>query len=140
MRRDPADNLPSGSSFLIVTEGSKTEPNYFKALRDRLRLVAADVDIEHPEGTDPIVLTQHAITRRDERRLKPHEALRLNMMKSGSYSISRKHMTNVVGRLNKQSHSARHLASDSHARTLASSIGFSFMSNIRQLPLRNAPR
>jgi RloB-like protein len=68
LRRDPADNLPSGSSFLIVTEGSKTEPNYFKALRDRLRLVAADVDIEHPEGTDPIVLTQHAITRRDERR------------------------------------------------------------------------
>src|SRR5260221_1096052 len=68
LRRDLADNLPSGSSFLIVTEGSKTEPNSLKPLRARLRLAAADVDIEHPEGTDPIILTQHAITRRDERR------------------------------------------------------------------------
>jgi hypothetical protein len=58
----------SGRSFLIVTEGLKTEPNYFIALRNRLRLVVADVEILHPGGTDPLTLTSAAIRLRDERK------------------------------------------------------------------------
>lgn len=58
---------PSENKFLIVTEGEKTEPHYFKALRNRLHLSAVDVEIVHPEGTDPITLTKYAIDRMDER-------------------------------------------------------------------------
>lgn len=58
----------SGKAFLIVTEGEKTEPNYFKALRSRLQLNVAEVEIVHPGGTDPITLTRHAINMRDARR------------------------------------------------------------------------
>jgi len=58
----------SGKAFLIVAEGEKTEPNYFRALRNRLELAAADVEILHPEGTDPVTLTRAAIQIRDERK------------------------------------------------------------------------
>jgi hypothetical protein len=51
-----------------VTEGGKTEPNYLKKVRDRLQLAVADVDIVHPEGTDPLTLTRRAITLRDDRK------------------------------------------------------------------------
>jgi hypothetical protein len=58
----------SGKAFLIVTEGEKTEPNYLKALRDRFQLNATEVEILHPEGTDPITLTKKAIELRETRR------------------------------------------------------------------------
>jgi len=58
----------SGKSFLILTEGEKTEPNYLKALRDRLHLNATEVEILHPEGTDPITLTRKAIKLREARK------------------------------------------------------------------------
>jgi hypothetical protein len=58
----------SGKAFLIVTEGGKTEPNYLFKLRDRLKLLVADVEIVHPEGTDPITLTKRAIELRDRRK------------------------------------------------------------------------
>jgi len=58
----------SGKAFLIVTEGEKTEPNYLKALRDRFQLNATEVEILHPEGTDPITLTKKAIELREARR------------------------------------------------------------------------
>jgi hypothetical protein len=51
-----------------VAEGEKTEPNYLKALRDRLQLNATEVEILHPEGTDPITLTQKAIELREVRK------------------------------------------------------------------------
>jgi hypothetical protein len=35
---------PSGKTFLIVTEGKKTEPNYFEKLREHLRLTALKID------------------------------------------------------------------------------------------------
>ena len=57
----------SGKAFLIVTEGEKTEPNYLKKVRDRLRLAVADVDIVHPEGTDPLTLTRRAIDLKNAR-------------------------------------------------------------------------
>jgi hypothetical protein len=53
-----------------VTEGRKTEPNYFIALRNHLQIAAADVQILHPEGTDPLTLTQEAMQLRDERKRK----------------------------------------------------------------------
>jgi hypothetical protein len=55
-----------GKTFLIVTEGKKTEPSYFVAIRDRLNLGKA-VDIRHPEGTDPLTLTKAAIQMRSDR-------------------------------------------------------------------------
>jgi hypothetical protein len=44
-RRGKPRFQPSGKAFLIVTEGEKTEPNYLKALRNRLQLNAAEVEI-----------------------------------------------------------------------------------------------
>jgi RloB-like protein len=67
-RRGLQRHPSSGRTFLIVTEGLKTEPNYLHRLRDRLKLSTADVVIHHPEGTDPITLTKFAIKRRDERK------------------------------------------------------------------------
>jgi len=61
-------NPPSGRSFLIVTEGETTEPNYFAALSERLKLTSVDVEIVHPEGTDPVTLTERAIELRDKRK------------------------------------------------------------------------
>jgi uncharacterized protein YnzC (UPF0291/DUF896 family) len=58
---------PSGKIFLIVTEGAKTEPNYFKKIRDRLKLTVNLVEVIHPEGTDPLTLTREAIQLRDAR-------------------------------------------------------------------------
>jgi hypothetical protein len=67
-RRKPL-RPPSGRSFLLVTEGEKTEPNYFVALRNKLKLTSVDVEIVHPEGTDPITLAEHAIELRERRRI-----------------------------------------------------------------------
>jgi len=67
-RRGSARFPSSGSSFLIVTEGLKTEPNYFIALRNRLHLAVADVEILHPDGTDPLTLTNAAICLRNKRK------------------------------------------------------------------------
>lgn len=67
-KRKKVKNPPSGHCFLLVTEGEKTEPNYFNALRDKLRLSSVDVEIVHPNGTDPITLTNHAIELRNSRK------------------------------------------------------------------------
>jgi hypothetical protein len=67
-RRGKPRFQPSGQAFLIVTEGEKTEPNYFLALRKLLQLAAADVEILHPLGTDPLTLTREAIRIRDDRK------------------------------------------------------------------------
>ena len=67
-KRSPPRAPLSGTSFLIVTEGEKTEPNYLNSLRNRLQLSVADVEIVHPEGTDPITLTLRAIELRDQRK------------------------------------------------------------------------
>jgi hypothetical protein len=66
--RSRSDFPSSGQSFLIVTEGLKTEPNYLELLRKRLHIAAADVEIVHPNGTDPVTLTERAIELRDARK------------------------------------------------------------------------
>ncbi len=58
----------SGKAFLVVTEGINTEPSYLRGLRDRLQLNVAEVIVVHPNGTDPITLTNKAIELRDERK------------------------------------------------------------------------
>ncbi|MDF7823346.1 RloB family protein [Pontiellaceae bacterium B12227] len=58
----------SAKIILIVTEGKNTEINYFVALRTRLKLAAADIQVIHPEGTDPITLTKDAIKLRSQRK------------------------------------------------------------------------
>ncbi|WP_287129145.1 RloB family protein [Candidatus Cyanaurora vandensis] len=65
--RRPPEHSPSGKIFLIITEGEKTEPNYFKQLRELLRLRTVEVELVHPEGTDPITLTKYADKCRKER-------------------------------------------------------------------------
>ncbi|MCX7045621.1 MAG: RloB family protein [Candidatus Sumerlaeota bacterium] len=55
----------SRKTFLILTEGEKTEPNYFDELRRRFHLRTVDVKIVHPKGTDPITLLNRAIEMRD---------------------------------------------------------------------------
>lgn len=66
-RRDRSASRSSGKTFLIVTEG-KTEANYMLALRDRLQLTVADVEIVDPIGNDPLTLTRKAIELRDTRK------------------------------------------------------------------------
>ena len=66
-RRAPV-RLVTGQTFLVVTEGKNTEPNYLKALRTRFQLAVENVEIHHPNGTDPITLVEKAIELRDERK------------------------------------------------------------------------
>jgi len=54
-------------SILIVCEGEKTEPIYFKALKERLRLIMVDVEIVG-EGAAPITVVNSAIELREERK------------------------------------------------------------------------
>ena len=47
--------------ILIVTEGSKTEPNYFTEIRSHYRLHTANVEVRHSDlGTEPLQVVQHA--------------------------------------------------------------------------------
>ena len=58
-KREPYDRV------LIVCEGSKTEPLYFQALKDRSRLSTANVEITG-SGSDPSSLVNKAKSLRDE--------------------------------------------------------------------------
>ncbi len=60
-QRDPYDRV------LIVCEGSKTEPNYLRDLRDCLKLVSANIEIVGSCGSSPISVYEYAKLRyRDE--------------------------------------------------------------------------
>jgi hypothetical protein len=49
---------------LIVCEGAKTEPNYFKEIRDAYRLSTANIDICGEEcGSDPLSVVNYAINK-----------------------------------------------------------------------------
>lgn len=51
----------SHDRILIVSEGEKTEPNYFKEIRNKYRLKTAHVGIEPSGyGTEPMQITQYA--------------------------------------------------------------------------------
>lgn len=51
----------SHDRILIVSEGSKTEPNYFNEIRQELRLPTANIQIHPSElGTEPIQVVEYA--------------------------------------------------------------------------------
>lgn len=52
--REPYDYV------LILCEGSKTEPNYFRALRQAYRLSSANVEIAKPGANDPLSIVKKA--------------------------------------------------------------------------------
>ncbi len=67
LKRRPAYIEPR-VSVLIVCEGEKTEPQYFRALRRELRLSTVEVVIEGKEcGSAPISVVDYAIQLKNER-------------------------------------------------------------------------
>ncbi len=62
----------SGKTFLIVTEGEETEPQYLEGLRDRLKL--STIEILQAKGTDPMTLVKEAIDLRTQRRKEARKA------------------------------------------------------------------
>ena len=66
--RDPYDKV------LIVCEGEKTEPNYFKGLRNHLRLKTANVAIVG-EGATPAKIVERAkeLEKREKERGDPYD-------------------------------------------------------------------
>lgn len=54
--------------MLVVCEGEKTEPNYFKAIRTDYRLSSANIEVTPAQGTDPMTIVTFA-----EVRLKDYE-------------------------------------------------------------------
>lgn len=83
-RRKPYDVV------LIVCEGQKTEPNYFKKLRAHLRLNPANIDIRAcPTGSDPMSIVNFA--------LKEHERNKYDH----SYCVFDKEQSNYQEALNK---------------------------------------
>ncbi|MFB3789489.1 MAG: RloB family protein, partial [bacterium] len=57
----------SGDHLLIVCEGSKTEPGYFKGLKNHWRLHPAQIVIVGPEeGNAPISIVEYALARKKE--------------------------------------------------------------------------
>lgn len=59
-------NRPKRASYdrvLIVCEGSKTEPNYFRELVDHLRLNSANVEVDGESDSSPRSVVAHAIKR-----------------------------------------------------------------------------
>lgn len=63
-RARPSKKL--GKKILIACEGSKTEPIYFKAIRQELRLSTLDVIVLHNNKSDPRSIIELAIETRKE--------------------------------------------------------------------------
>ena len=53
-RREPYDRV------LIVCEGEKTEPNYFRELCAHYRLSTANIEVTQGEGNDPVSVVRTA--------------------------------------------------------------------------------
>lgn len=55
------NNRPSHDRILIVSEGSKTEPNYFNEIRQQHRIGTASVQVQPSDlGTEPLQVVQYA--------------------------------------------------------------------------------
>ena len=63
-RRPP--KREEGSKVIIVCEGSKTEKNYFEAIRKDLRLTTVQIAVYHPNGTNPRLIVDSARQKRQE--------------------------------------------------------------------------
>jgi len=63
-----APSISPRQSVLIVCEGARTEPEYFRSLRKELRLQTVEVVVEGERcGSAPISVVDHAISLRSER-------------------------------------------------------------------------
>ncbi len=69
LERRPGTRKP-GQYILIVCEGEKTEPNYFRSLREKLRLLPVEVEIipGDESGSAPISIVQHALYLKRQRK------------------------------------------------------------------------
>jgi hypothetical protein len=66
VQRPAAIRQATGHTFLIVVEGRATERQYFEGLRAKLEL-HADVDVVHPNATDPMNIVRRAVKLRDDK-------------------------------------------------------------------------
>nr|VFK52442.1 MAG: RloB-like protein [Candidatus Kentron sp. TUN]VFK52967.1 MAG: RloB-like protein [Candidatus Kentron sp. TUN] len=86
MRRKPRsphrqlDHMPEEryEYVLIVCEGEKTEPYYFKELRKKYRLSAINIQVTSADGSDPVSVVRTARSRQNDRkktRQKPFDRI-----------------------------------------------------------------
>jgi hypothetical protein len=61
---------PTGDTILVVTEGTVTEPIYFEALRDALRLSAVKIVIAFGNTSAPLSVVQTAANKAQEQKRK----------------------------------------------------------------------
>ena len=69
VRRDLDRNAPKRAPYdrvLIVCEGEKTEPNYFKEIVDLCKINTANVEVDGSSGSSPDSVLKHAINRYKE--------------------------------------------------------------------------
>ncbi len=66
-RGGPKQTTSSGKTILIVSEGMETEPQYFNALKDRLKLGSAVIVTPSDQGTDPRSVVEDAKQRKKAR-------------------------------------------------------------------------
>jgi hypothetical protein len=65
--RRPSPSFHGRPSLLVVCEGTETEPRYFKALRQELRLSTLQVEIARSGGSAPIRVVDEALDQRTRR-------------------------------------------------------------------------
>ncbi len=58
------------SRYLMVCEGTKTEPHYFRELRDYFRIPSQSICIVPSDGTSPSRIVAHALAQYDEDALR----------------------------------------------------------------------
>jgi hypothetical protein len=56
-----------GRKIIVACEGKKTERGYFEAMRKSLRLPTLQVEVVHPDATDPLSIVRAAIRLRQNR-------------------------------------------------------------------------
>lgn len=66
-RGGPQHETSSGKTILIVSEGTETEPQYFNALKNRLRLGSAVIVTASAQGTDPKSVVEDAKAKKKAR-------------------------------------------------------------------------
>src|SRR4051812_40644621 len=66
--RRPRRNRVVGRKVIIVCEGKKTEYGYFEEIRKSMRLPTLQVQVVHPDATDPLSIVRAAIHLRRARK------------------------------------------------------------------------
>jgi hypothetical protein len=72
--RRRSGNRPPRPAVLIACEGKETEPNYFKSLRNSLKLGTVQVEVAGV-GAAPITVVDQALVKRDERQRAAEETM-----------------------------------------------------------------